>query len=255
MDKNKPITKKLLKSSAFALKVAVAISCSIVIITVYSYSRENFRISDNKFNTFLTSISTESKNQVFNYFAKPSATRKTPKTTAIPSSTQHSTTKSYTTKPSTTKPSATKPSTKSTTKWQKPTTKSSIYPSWAGSWAGAPPPAYKFTNDQKARKTQILSPPLGNNQNDLKTPVKWPSPPPSSPKMIHTKTEGKNFPDYNNPELKTEHAVILLWSTPYKAGWSKVPVALPVLIPVPVLFSASAASAAKFHTEKALVLA
>ena len=37
-------------------------------------------------------------------------------------------------------------------------------------------------------------------------------------------------------------------------GWSKVPVALPVLIPVPVLFSASAASAAKFHTEKALVL-
>ena len=34
-----------------------------------------------------------------------------------------------------------------------------------------------------------------------------------------------------------------------------MPVALPVLIPVPVLFSASAASAAKFHTEKALVLA
>ena len=38
-------------------------------------------------------------------------------------------------------------------------------------------------------------------------------------------------------------------------GWSKVPVALPVLIPVPVLFSASAGSAAKFHTEKSLVLA
>ena len=41
----------------------------------------------------------------------------------------------------------------------------------------------------------------------------------------------------------------------FRAGWSKVPVALPVLIPVPVFFSASAASAAKFHTEKALVLA
>ena len=53
-------------------------------------------------------------------------------------------------------------------------------------------------------------------------------------------------------EFKCQSA---LGCIPIQSGWSKVPVALPVLIPVPVLFSASAASAAKFHTEKALVLA